>query len=705
MRPAATGVQELRAGQEPEFTVSSPFPPCQRQCVEYALKARPLRRYIPKNPYQYKVWYVVNSTYFEYLMFVLILLNTICLAMQHHGQSMSFNNAMNVLNMLFTGLFTVEMILKLIAFKPRGYFSDPWNVFDFLIVIGSIIDVILSEINHYFCDAWNTFDALIVVGSVVDIAITEVNGLQNTEDNSRISITFFRLFRVMRLVKLLSRGEGIRTLLWTFIKSFQALPYVALLIVMLFFIYAVIGMQVSECKILQLLSSRDQQYCCEGAMFGKIALRDNSTINRNNNFQTFPQAVLLLFRCATGEAWQEIMLACKPPRPCESGSEPGHSNEEENCGSHFAIFYFVSFYMLCAFLIINLFVAVIMDNFDYLTRDWSILGPHHLDEFKRIWAEYDPEAKGRIKHLDVVTLLRRIQPPLGFGKLCPHRVACKRLVSMNMPLNSDGTVMFNATLFALVRTALRIKTEGNLDQANEELRAIIKKIWKRTSMKLLDQVVPPAGDDEVTVGKFYATFLIQEYFRKFKKRKEQGLVGKPTQKNSLSLQAGLRTLHDIGPEIRRAISGDLIVEEELEKAMKETLTAVSEDNISRRAGGLFGNHVNYYQSDGRNTFPQSFTTQRPLHISKEGCSPDLESPSNEKLVDSTFTPSSYSSSGSNANINNANNTAIGCFPNPATYQSSVNTVDWPGAPLTASLRAAAWQLSSKRYWNLNHLPM
>ncbi|KAG5267178.1 hypothetical protein AALO_G00218870 [Alosa alosa] len=92
----------------------------QRQCVEYALKARPLRRYIPKNPYQYKVWYVVNSTYFEYLMFTLILLNTICLAMQHHGQSTSFNHAMNILNMVFTGLFTVEMILKLIAFKPTS---------------------------------------------------------------------------------------------------------------------------------------------------------------------------------------------------------------------------------------------------------------------------------------------------------------------------------------------------------------------------------------------------------------------------------------------------------------------------------------------------------------------------------------------------------------------------------------------------------
>lgn len=44
------------------------------------------------------------------------------------------------------------------------------------------------------------------------------------------------------------------------------------------------------------------------------------------------------------------------------------------------------------FQMLNLFVAVIMDNFEYLTRDSSILGPHHLDEFIRVWAEYDPAA-------------------------------------------------------------------------------------------------------------------------------------------------------------------------------------------------------------------------------------------------------------------------------------------------------------------------
>lgn len=134
----------------------------------------------------------------------------------------------------------------------------------------------------------------------------------------------------MRLVKLLSRGEGIRTLLWTFIKSFQALPYVALLIVMLFFIYAVIGMQV----------------------FGKIAMVEGTAIHRNNNFQTFPQAVLVLFRSATGEAWQDIMLDCSS-RPdavhCDDASDD--AGDPSGCGSSIAFPYFISFYVLCSFLV------------------------------------------------------------------------------------------------------------------------------------------------------------------------------------------------------------------------------------------------------------------------------------------------------------------------------------------------------------------
>ncbi|XP_065792415.1 voltage-dependent L-type calcium channel subunit alpha-1S isoform X1 [Muntiacus reevesi] len=583
----------------------------QRQCVQYALKARPLRCYIPKNPYQYKVWYIVTSSYFEYLMFALIMLNTICLGMQHYNQSEQMNHISDILNVAFTIIFTLEMVLKLMAFKARGYFGDPWNVFDFLIVIGSIIDVILSEIDTFLASSGGLYCLGGGCGNV------------DPDESARISSAFFRLFRVMRLIKLLSRAEGVRTLLWTFIKSFQALPYVALLIVMLFFIYAVIGMQ----------------------MFGKIALVDGTQINRNNNFQTFPQAVLLLFRCATGEAWQEILLACSYGQLCDPESDyaPG---EEHTCGTDFAYYYFLSFYMLCAFLIINLFVAVIMDNFDYLTRDWSILGPHHLDEFKAIWAEYDPEATGRIKHLDVVTLLRRIQPPLGFGKFCPHRVACKRLVGMNMPLNSDGTVTFNATLFALVRTALKIKTEGNFEQANEELRAIIKKVWKRTSMKLLDQVIPPIGDDEVTVGKFYATFLIQEHFRKFMRRQEEYYGYRP-KKDTVQIQAGLRTIEEeAAPEIRRTISGDLTAEEELERAMVE---AAMEEGIFRRTGGLFGQVDSFLERT--NSLAPHMANQRPLQFTEIEME-EMESP--VFLEDFPQRPGAHPLARANTNNANAN---------------------------------------------------
>ncbi|KAE8749637.1 hypothetical protein FOCC_FOCC003624 [Frankliniella occidentalis] len=553
----------------------------QRNCIEFALKAKPVRRYIPKQRLQYKIWWFVTSQPFEYTIFTLIMINTITLAMKFYRQPDAYTDALDKLNMIFTAVFALEFVFKLAAFRFKNYFGDAWNVFDFIIVLGSFIDIVYSEFNFLMSPLFLPQQAKTLINRViftmgglpndgplaeseydwtvetVELQLSQLNCRTPGSTTNIISINFFRLFRVMRLVKLLSRGEGIRTLLWTFIKSFQALPYVALLIVMLFFIYAVIGMQV----------------------FGKIALSSDTSITRNNNFQTFPQAVLVLFRSATGEAWQDIMMDCSA-RPNEVKCDiESDSDTPLNCGSDLAFPYFISFYVLCSFLIINLFVAVIMDNFDYLTRDWSILGPHHLDEFIRLWSEYDPDAKGRIKHLDVVTLLRKISPPLGFGKLCPHRVACKRLVSMNMPLNSDGTVLFNATLFAVVRTSLRIKTEGNIDDANAELRAVIKKIWKRTSPKLLDQVVPPPGvDDEVTVGKFYATFLIQDYFRRFKKRKEMEM--KDTDKdshNTVTLQAGLRTLHDAGPELKRAISGNL------EEMMED-----NQEPSHRRNHSLFG---------------------------------------------------------------------------------------------------------------------
>uniref|UniRef100_A0A1I7ZZQ0 EF-hand domain-containing protein n=1 Tax=Steinernema glaseri TaxID=37863 RepID=A0A1I7ZZQ0_9BILA len=162
---------------------------------------------------------------------------------------------------------------------------------------------------------------------------------------------------------------------------------------------------------------------------------------------------------------------------------------------------------------LNLFVAVIMDNFDYLTRDSSILGPHHLDEFIRVWAEYDPAATGRIHYTDMYEMLRNIPPP------CPYRLAYKHLVRMNMPVAEDGTVHFSTTLFALIRESLSIKMRPveEMDEADEELRQTLKKIWPlKAKRNMIDLVVPPNSEltfTKLTVGKIYAGLLILENYR------------------------------------------------------------------------------------------------------------------------------------------------------------------------------------------------
>ncbi|KAM6944935.1 calcium channel, voltage-dependent, N type, alpha 1B subunit, a [Lycodopsis pacificus] len=446
----------------------------ERACIDFAINARPLTRYMPQNTqsFQYRMWKFVVSPPFEYSIMIMIALNTIVLMMKFHGAPDFYEAMLKNLNIVFTTLFSLECILKIIAFGPLSYLKDAWNVFDFVTVLGSITDILVTEIN----------DRL-------------------------LNLSFLRLFRAARLIKLLRQGYTIRILLWTFVQSFKALPYVCLLIAMLFFIYAIIGMQV----------------------FGNIELNEDTAINHHNNFRTFLQALMLLFRSATGEAWHEIMLSCLSHRACDERSGT-HGNE---CGSDFAYFYFVSFIFLCSFLMLNLFVAVIMDNFEYLTRDSSILGPHHLDEFIRVWAEYDPAACGRIKYLDMYQMLLHMSPPLGLGKKCPPRVAYKRLVKMNMPIADDNSVHFTSTLMALIRTALEIKlASGMVAQrlSDAVLQKELSTVWPSLSQKTMDLLVTPHKPNELTIGKVYAALMIFDYYkqnraRRLQQQQQQGASG------------------------------------------------------------------------------------------------------------------------------------------------------------------------------------
>uniref|UniRef100_A0A669DR51 Voltage-dependent calcium channel type A subunit alpha-1 n=1 Tax=Oreochromis niloticus TaxID=8128 RepID=A0A669DR51_ORENI len=438
----------------------------ERACIDFAISAKPMTRYMPQNrqTFQYRLWHFVASPSFEYTVLVMIALNTVVLMMKYHSAPAAYDTVLKHLNTAFTVLFSMECILKIMAFG-LNYFRDTWNIFDFITVLGSITEII----------SVNT-----------------------------INMSFLKLFRTARLIKLLRQGYTIRILLWTFVQSFKALPYVCLLIAMLFFIYAIIGMQV----------------------FGNIKLNDESHINQHNNFKTFFSALMLLFRSATGESWQEIMLSCLSGQECEPDPSiapltmsPDH---EGGCGTDFAYCYFVSFIFFSSFLMLNLFVAVIMDNFEYLTRDSSILGPHHLDEFVRIWGEYDRLACGRIHYTAMYEMLTHMSPPLGLGKKCPAKIAYKRLVLMNMPVDEDMTVHFTSTLMSLIRTALDIKiARGGEDRIalDSELQKEISIIWPYLPQKTLDLLVPINKDTDMTVGKIYASMMIMDYFKQNKAKK------------------------------------------------------------------------------------------------------------------------------------------------------------------------------------------
>uniref|UniRef100_A0A8C3XHH7 Voltage-dependent R-type calcium channel subunit alpha n=1 Tax=Cyanoderma ruficeps TaxID=181631 RepID=A0A8C3XHH7_9PASS len=394
----------------------------ERACIDFAISAKPLTRYMPQNrhTFQYRVWHFVVSPSFEYTIMAMIALNTVVLMMKYYSAPYTYELALKYLNIAFTMVFSLECVLKIIAFGFLNYFRDTWNIFDFITVIGSITEIILTDTK-----------------------------LVNT---SSFNMSFLKLFRAARLIKLLRQGYTIRILLWTFVQSFKLLP-------------------------------------CH--------------INRHNNFRSFLGSLMLLFRATHNHSFFSPFplmfvdsLGPGGGGVCASLPEPFPTPSRE----------------------------LIMDNFEYLTRDSSILGPHHLDEFVRIWAEYDRAACGRISYKDMYKLVRVISPPLGLGENCPYRVACKRLVLMNMPVAEDMTVHFTSTLMALIRTALDIKiAKGGADwqQLDSELQKEILTIWPHLSQKMLDLLVPMPKTSDLTVGKIYAAMMIMDYYKQSKAKKQR----------------------------------------------------------------------------------------------------------------------------------------------------------------------------------------
>merc|ERR1711998_785757 len=132
---------------------------------------------------------------------------------------------------------------------------------------------------QYWRNHWNKFDFLIVI-----ISWFEAGG------DVGVDFTLFRVFRVARIAKLVKANQGLKALLLTLVKSLPSLFNVGSLLALLFFIFAVMGMN----------------------LYGD-ALQDGEHLRRYNNFETFGTSMITLFRCLTGENWPLIMYQLSKP--------------------------------------------------------------------------------------------------------------------------------------------------------------------------------------------------------------------------------------------------------------------------------------------------------------------------------------------------------------------------------------------------------
>ena len=112
-------------------------------------------------------------------------------------------------------------------------------------------------------------------------------------------------------------------------------------------------------------------------------------------------------------------------------------------------------------------------------------------------------------------MLKNMDPPLGFGSKCPDRLAFKKLIRMNQPIDDEGMVHFTTTLFALIRENLSVKMRAaeEMDQADFELRQTIIKVWPYEGKEKIDLLVPPReGKCFFFVASVHTSHIDQIYF-------------------------------------------------------------------------------------------------------------------------------------------------------------------------------------------------
>uniref|UniRef100_A0A671G7J1 Sodium channel protein n=1 Tax=Rhinolophus ferrumequinum TaxID=59479 RepID=A0A671G7J1_RHIFE len=350
----------------------------------------------PLNKYQGFIFDIVTKQAFDVTIMFLICLNMVTMMVETDDQSPEKVNILAKINLLFVAIFTGECIIKMAALR-HYYFTNSWNIFDFVVVILSIVGTVLSDIIQKYFFSPTLFRVI-------------------------------RLARIGRILRLIRGAKGIRTLLFALMMSLPALFNIGLLLFLVMFIYSIFGM----------------------ANFAYV--KWEAGIDDMFNFQTFANSMLCLFQITTSAGWDGLLspiLNTGPPY-CDPNL-PNSNGSRGNCGSPAVGILFFTTYIIISFLIVvNMYIAIILENFSVATEESTEpLSEDDFDMFYEIWEKFDPEATQFIEYSVLSDFADALSEPLRLAK--PNQMS---LINMDLPMVSGDRIHCMDILFAFTKRVL-----------------------------------------------------------------------------------------------------------------------------------------------------------------------------------------------------------------------------------------------------------
>ena len=223
------------------------------------LNTKPVSKYVKYSHIRKTFAKFVTSNFYEFIITASILLNIYIMIAYRDDMLTEDKEYFDYLSNVLNYVFIFETLLKILILKFEGYFSNKWYVFEFLLTVFALIDILFQFFNIFSMKVFTL--------------------------SSKIS-RIFKIFRILRVLRLTKQFKSFQTLWKTIIFSLPSLGNVGALILLIFFVYSILGC-----------------FLFSDIIEGKI-------INNTNNFSNFGNSLITLFRVLTGEDWYKVMYDC-----------------------------------------------------------------------------------------------------------------------------------------------------------------------------------------------------------------------------------------------------------------------------------------------------------------------------------------------------------------------------------------------------------